>query len=159
MTMKQLPLALMLTLAGAAAQAAGDADVLRCLEVADGGARLSCYDQVARQIKQARAAGLAAPAVAAMPAETPRVAEQNFGRSAQAVAPSQLSSHIPGAFGGGNPGTRVTLANGQVWTLGEEVVLPQPLKDPKVTVKPGFLGSYFMQIEGLSFQIKVKRLQ
>lgn len=159
MTMKQLPLALMLTLAAAAAQAAGEADVLRCLDVADGGARLSCYDQAARQIKQARAAGVVAPAVAAAPAEAPRVTEQNFGRTAQAVAPTQLSSHIPGPFAGGNPGARITLANGQVWALGEEVVLTQPLKDAKVTIKPGFLGSYFMQIEGLSFQVKVKRLQ
>jgi len=152
---------LALTLVAPAAYAA-DADQLRCLRIADNVARLACYDAAAIAIRDAKPAP--APAALAPAPASPNpatvAAVQNFGRSAPAAVPDQLDSQIPGKFGGWTNGANIRLANGQVWKIVERgTELSAPLIDPKVTIKPGFMGSYFMAIEGLSFQLKVKRVQ
>lgn len=140
--------ALLLPLATGAALAAGENAVLRCLDVADATERLACYDVAARALR----------------AETERSREQDFGRKPpakpQAAAPERLDSQITGTFSGWNAGSTVQLANGQVWQLVDEGTVFAPLHNPKVRISPGFMGlSHFMEVDGLSFQIRVKRLK
>ncbi|WP_416759261.1 hypothetical protein ACNI65_21520 [Roseateles sp. So40a] len=157
-------------LAGAAAvlpvHAQSEADVLRCLDVGDSTARLACFDQNAQALRAARASGKAAPAAPAAPVaaaapqdDAPRA--ENFGKTGRR-APEAMSSQIVGDFSEWQRNTSVKLSNGQVWQVTEESPgnSGRPLKDPKVTIKSGFLGAtYYMSVEGLAFQIKVRRVQ
>ncbi len=145
-----------LLLAGAsAAQAQSEADLLRCLDVADAGARLACFDRNAQALRAARAGGQA-PATVPDPAQR----EASFGKTERPAADS-LSSQIVGEFGDWERNSRIKLANGQVWQIIDAAGnTGRPLKDPKVTIRSGFMGSsYFMTVEGVSFQIKVRRVQ
>ena len=145
-------------------QAQSEADVLRCLDVADSTARLTCFDQNAQALRAARASGKAAPAAPAVPVaatqdDAPR--PENFGKTGRR-APEVMSSQIVGDFSEWQRNTSVKLSNGQVWQVTEESPgnSGRPLKDPKVTIKSGFLGAtYYMSVEGLAFQIKVRRVQ
>lgn len=160
--MKKVLLALSLA-APAAFAFAADAEQLRCLGIADNVARLACYDAAAVAIRDAKPKAAPAAAVLAPAAASPSpaaVAVQNFGRSAPAQALDQLDSQIAGKFVSWTNGSNIRLANGQVWKILERGSdLGTPLIDPKVTIKPGFMGSYFMTVEGLSFQLKVRRVQ
>lgn len=142
-------------LAAGSAHAAGDADLLRCLDQADSVARLACYDKLATAVRQAGSA----PATTSTSATT---SAQDFGRPTPAPSPTrdQLVSQIAGSFDGWTKGHTVKLVNGQVWQLLDEGTVFRALQDPQVTIKPSALSSsYFMKVEGLSFQIKVKRVQ
>jgi hypothetical protein len=147
---------LALTLVSGAAFA-GDAELLRCLNAGDKEARLVCYDALATAVRDAQPA-----AAAVASAEAKFQATQNFGRSAQQRASTALDvmeSEITGNFGGWSQGERVRLANGQVWQILEKGTSFQVLNNPKVKIRPGMMGSYFMEIDGVSFQIKVRRAQ
>lgn len=133
---------------------AGDAELLRCLDVSDNVARLGCYDTLARATREAQAT----PQAKAVAVEQ---ATQNFGRVTPLAPPplEQLVSHIPGTLEGWTRGGRLRLANGQVWQVNDDSANFSPLSNPKVSISPGMLGSFFMSIEGVDFKIKVKRLQ
>ena len=103
--------ALLLAVAAGPTFAQGDADVLRCLDVADNTARLQCFDQAATALRTARAAGKSVEIDM-----TPR--DSNFGQLGP--APDTLASRITGRFDGWNKLDRVKLANGQVWQLLDE---------------------------------------
>lgn len=148
--------ALLAAAAALPAHAQSEADVLRCLDVGDNAARLACFDQNAQALRAARASGKAA---AAAQDDVPRA--ENFGTTGRR-APEAMSSQIVGDFSEWQRNTRVKLSNGQVWQVTEESSgnSGRPLKDPKVTIKSGFLGAtYYMSVEGLAFQIKVRRVQ
>ena len=138
-----------------------DAEVLRCLDIADTPARLVCYDQVARALRDSKvapAAATAAPIVAA-PAADP--AALNFGRPAVVKDPtlSMLESRVDGRIDGWQPGSLIHLANGQVWQVGDSKSAFATLDSPKVNIRPGLFGSFFLEVEGLTFQVRVKRVQ
>ncbi|MDY0745001.1 hypothetical protein SNE35_10805 [Paucibacter sp. R3-3] len=156
---KTLP-TLLLSFAAVAAQAAGtDAELLRCLTLADTTARLACYDTLATSLRNTSAAP------AATPAPAPAAADADFGRvsmpkpKAEDNKPSAMQSRIVGTLAEWRRGQSLTLANGQVWVINDEPANFKPLQDPAVTITPGILGSYFMKVEGISFQVKVKRVQ
>jgi hypothetical protein len=143
--------ALLLALAAGPTFAQGDADVLRCLDVADNTARLQCFDQAATALRTARAAGKSVEIDM-----TPR--DSNFGQLGP--APDTLASRITGRFDGWNKLDRVKLANGQVWQLLDEGTSIGARTDPQVLIKAGALkASYFMTIEGLGAPVRVKRVQ
>jgi hypothetical protein len=133
---------------------AGDAELLRCLDVSDNATRLGCYDTLAQAAKAAQATPQAKAAAVEQ-------ATQNFGRVTPLEPPplEQLLSHIPGTLDGWTRGGRLRLANGQVWQVNDDSANVGPLNNPKVSISPGLLGSFFMTIEGVDFKIKVKRLQ
>ena len=138
--------ALLLAVAAGPTFAQGDADVLRCLDVADNTARLA-----ATALRTARAAGKSVEIDM-----TPR--DSNFGQLGP--APDTLASRITGRFDGWNKLDRVKLANGQVWQLLDEGTSIGARTDPQVLIKAGALkASYFMTIEGLGAPVRVKRVQ
>jgi len=102
-----------------------------------------------------------APTSTPVPAQKPGVQSERFGLGAVPAETVQaIDSHIPGEFRGWEPRSRITLANGQVWEVndGSRGALA-PVVDPKVRVRRGMLGSFYLEIEGLNRSPRVKRIQ
>jgi hypothetical protein len=75
----------------------------------------------------------------------------------QPDAQEALESRIAGDFKGWRRGTMFDLENGQRWQHvdGEDYVTP-PTPSPRVTIKPGAFGTFWMQIEGVKPRVRVK---
>ncbi|MFN3302747.1 MAG: hypothetical protein ACK44A_03405 [Roseateles sp.] len=69
----------------------------------------------------------------------------------------QVESRIRGKFQGWTPNKRIELENGQVWRVADDSEALYELQDPKVIVHRGLFGSYFLEIEGVPFQVRVVR--
>jgi len=128
----------------------------QCRAIADPSARLACYD------------GLPLPANAGGPtakveskARLPETPAQ-FGLSRE-VTPSvdlaSIESTIPGHFDGWYPRRRVRLANGQVWQVAEETTRLYDLDNPKVTIRRGVLGAYYLDLTVDNRSIRVNRVE
>jgi len=140
---KVLPLLLLVS--GAAF--ADDAAVLKCRALADTASRLACYD--------------------AMPlgaASTNAGDQANFGNATvakvQEAQPKSMDSTVAGEFAGWGPGTRITLANGQVWKVIDDssAVLPRR-SDTKVHIERNVFGTMFLRAEGSNSSAKVRRVE
>ncbi len=152
---------------------ADDGALLRCRALADGPARLSCYDAIpatpapaggqALQAGQGGTGGPAAPAAAApVYAPSREQLEQAFGKEPAALQPlrlASLDSHIVGAFDGWVANQTIRLANGQLWRVvdGSDDVLEA--NNPKVTLQRGLLGAIYLDIDGAHRRPRVQRLQ
>lgn len=138
--MKTLPF--LLLFAASAAGAVDDALVLRCRALPDTASRLACYE----------ALPLAAPA------------EQRFGgqRLEKKVddEPASIRTTVRGRLDGWRYGTQLTLANGQVWRVVDDIdaVLPD-LVDPAVRIERGALGAYYLQLEANNSAARVVRVK
>ena len=139
--MKKTLLILLLFATGAAC-AVDDALVLRCRALPDTASRLACYE--------------------ALPVAPP--AEQRFGgqRLEQKVddEPAAIRSTVRGHLDGWRYGTQLTLANGQVWRVADDIdaVLPD-LVDPAVRIERGALGAYYLQLEANNNAARVIRVK
>ena len=155
--------------------AAGGADVQRCLGLAADAPRLACYDALfggpgvpaaAAATAPATAAAAtparsptAAPSAAATPSSAPAAAVAAFGLPQPAAPMDAITSHIPGRFTGWEPNDHITLANGQVWQIADRSRGAYRLEDPKVKVRRGAMGSFFLEIEGQNQAPRVRRVQ
>ena len=139
-----------------AAALASETTLEQCRAIADPSARLACYD------------GLPLPANAGGPtakveskARLPETPAQ-FGLSRE-VTPSvdlaSIESTIPGHFDGWYPRRRVRLANGQVWQVAEETTRLYELDNPKVTIRRGVLGAYYLDLSIDNRSIRVNRVE
>ena len=150
---------------------ADDTGLMRCRAIGDSAARLACYDALAKQVEgrfgqpQTSAPAVAAPA-AGSPAATaaPRAAPQQtaatFGlENRQQPELQSIQSHIPGRFEGWKANSRIELANGQVWQITDGSSVMMWLENPKVAVRRGALGSFFLDIENDNRSPRVKRIQ
>ncbi|WP_440962483.1 hypothetical protein ACL58G_16490 [Massilia sp. GER05] len=133
---------LLLLFACGVAGAVDDALVLRCRALPDTASRLACYE--------------------ALPVAPP--AEQRFGgkRLEQKVddEPAAIRSTVRGRLDGWRHGTQLTLANGQVWRVVDDIdaVLPD-LVDPAVRIERGALGAYYLQLETNNNAARVIRVR
>ena len=84
-----------------------------------------------------------------------------FGYRAPVDQPrSAVTSTLVGSFNGWDSHTRLSLANGQLWQVAESGSWScQPLKNPKVTIKPMLLGSWLAYIQGCSNSVSVERVR
>jgi hypothetical protein len=129
-----------------------------CQRINDRAERYACYDALPLPAGVSRVAP-------AQPAQPARTGADGFGleqqRLAAAVAqgPESLESTIPGRFEGWGPNTRFTLANGQVWQVVDGSSAYFPKESPRVTIKRGMLGTFFLSVDGLNRSPKVKRMQ
>ena len=167
--------AAILSLAATAALA-DDAGLLDCRAIADSAKRLACYDALPVAPRAAPGARPSAPSASAPAAGVPGGTP---APSASAAAPSPrqsllsrfgfenrvqpdelplLESHIPGTFEGWGPNSKITLANGQVWQISDGSRRVVSLENPKVTIRRGALGSFFLDFE-LSVAPRVRRIQ
>jgi hypothetical protein len=127
---------------------ADDAGLLKCRGISDVSARLACYD--ALPVGETKTVQ-----------EAPRQAPAQFGLE-QRVAKSELESiesHIPGNFEGWGPRTRILLANGQLWQISDDSRRSLDFKDPKVSIRRGALGAFYLEIEGTNSSPRVTRVQ
>lgn len=157
------------------AWAQGAGSLQACRAIADAATRLACYDALplpatapaptAAAPAPARAPAVAAaPAAPAAPAVVPAPAANpnaSFGLETKAAqnALDAIDSNIEGRFEGWSGRTRIKLANGQVWevTDGSHGVLN--LSSPKVRVRRGVFGAFYMDIEGTNRSPKVRRVE
>lgn len=159
MKLPRLPALLVLSLLSVSGTAlADDAAILKCRALGESQARLACYDRIPVGAQPAAAAPApAAPAPAAS-------AEQRFGlkepRRKEPEPPQSIESTIDGDFDGWDAGAQIRLANGQVWRVvdGSSAAL-SPMKNPKVTIRRGLLGTMFLEIEGTNQSPKVRRIR
>jgi hypothetical protein len=77
---------------------------------------------------------------------------------ADTKARNTVTSKIAGAFNGWDPGSILTLENGQKWRVvdGSSLTVRETMASPEVTVKPGFLGSWTLKVRGYNTTAKVK---
>jgi hypothetical protein len=131
---------------------ADDAGILRCRAIKDSAARLSCYDALAVPQASPAAAG-AQPKAAAAPAQ--------FGMEHKQDAQKfdSVESTIAGRFEGWGPHTQFRLANGQVWQIADGSQGTHWIENPKVRVRRGLLGAFYLEVEGSNRTPRVKRLQ
>jgi hypothetical protein len=163
------------------AAAADDAAVRRCRGIVDASARLACYDalplgsdaSVKVQAPPAAAANAPAPAAAAAPAGavsgtgaktlTTAESQQQFGLQPKALKePMQsIETNIPGHFEGWAPRMKIALANGQVWRIddGSSYSLPLELDNPRVVIRRGAFGTFYMDIANDNHSPRVVRVQ
>ena len=140
----------MLLLPGAAL--AAESTLPQCRSIADPSARLACYDALPLS---------ATAGVAASQAPAPETPAQ-FGlvrEAAPVVELSSIESTIPGHFDGWYPNRRVRLANGQVWQVADGSTRLYELDNPKVTIRRGVLGAYYLDLSVDNRSIRVRRVE
>jgi hypothetical protein len=144
-TMKALFLFLLIS----SAALANDAALLRCRGIADPTARLVCYDAL-----------VLAPAEG-KPAQDEVSQPQQFGlpRETNTTTLKAIESNIPGHFEGWRGNARFQLANGQVWQVADGSSVFHEIDNPKVSIRRGVLGAFYMEIEGTNHSPRVRRLQ
>ena len=135
-----------------------DAALLRCRQTPTDTARLSCYDALADQVRQR---GPGRPAAAATPAPTLADKVAEFGQPPQPGAADieVMESRIAGRFEGWRPGQRLTLANGQVWQIVDDSSGFGDSNEPVVRIRRAALGSFMMEVDGVTRSPRVKRLR
>ena len=149
-----------LALSSSPATQADDGALRRCRGIADAPARLACYD--ALPLPEAGAAApAAAPAAAARPAAPPREASllERFGLESRQPQADRIESHIHGLFTGCDANSQIRLANVQVWRVVDGSWLHGEWNNPKVSVRRGVLGSFYLDIEGESRSPRVQRIR
>lgn len=168
--------ALLLAVSALTVLPAAGADLAACAAIAADGERLACYDTLAGRAppSAARAAAptptaAAAAAPVASPAPAPSAspvdAAARFGAEQLPAQtdPDQgvdlIESTLPGSFKGWNKDSVFELANGQVWRCIECRDVYYVRENPTVTIKRNFLGSYWLKIEGLNQQARVRRVK
>lgn len=109
-----------------------------------------------------------APAVppAEPPPETSPVAaadadSEDFGLEEQRAAETKLiRSRIDGIFDGWSGKTEFTLENGQVWRqAGGGKLVARESENPEVEIKRGFMGVYYLKVDGYNPTVKVRRIK
>ncbi|MGY1410065.1 hypothetical protein ACW5EG_10900 [Luteimonas sp. A611] len=71
-----------------------------------------------------------------------------------------IEASIAGEFAGFGSGRRYTLDNGQVWEQTDSTTLSGVRKtNPKVRIKPGVMGVWWLRIDGYNTQAKVQRIE
>jgi hypothetical protein len=166
--LKPAPAFLVLLIASGYAAGADDAAVRRCRAIPDSLARLACYDALplgpasAAPPKSAPQQSPFRPQPVQPKAPPPAAPAETFGLEHKAKPTDQVATietYIPGRFEGWKPNSRITLANGQVWQVTDETSRYMVLDNPKVVVRRGVMGAFFLDIEGDNRSPRVRRVQ
>ena len=172
--MKIFPLTLtvaLFTLLVAGAHAS-DADLLRCRGVTDAPKRLACYDGIgivvgagtttAPLVASGAPVGVSSNAITPAPtvqAAVPAVPEFGFEDRKARGSADRIESQIVGNFEGWSAHSRVRLANGQVWQVSDDSSRSMYFTNPKVVIRRGLLGAYYLEIDGTNYSPRVKRVE
>ena len=150
----------LLCLGAAASAFADDASLQHCRAMKDSSQRLACYDAIPLGVAPGPARAPSPSGAAAAPASTPTLLQRfGFEGRAQPDELPSVESTIPGLFEGWGPRSTFKLANGQVWQVTEETSRPAYIQSPRVKITRGAMGSFFMEIEGVSQSPRVRRVQ
>lgn len=134
--------------------------LLACRTRDDPQLRLACYDELRVPAPPPPPGSSVRPAPPPM-APNPLEAFGFEQRNAQAAnaAVSAIESTIPGRFDGWRPRERIRLANGQVWQVIDDSQAAMDLKDPRVTVRRGALGAFYLEFEQSNRTARVRRVE
>lgn len=81
----------------------------------------------------------------------------------RATAPSReqepVRSTIAGDFRGWSAGSLITLANGDTWRVTEGSYHVGPRSNPGVTIRPGVVSGWYMEVDGHPVKAKVRRVK
>jgi len=150
-----------------------------CRGIPDPAARLACYDRLPLPgASPAAPATPGAPAISAAPAPiarptaatgqvspappaagAPTADASRFGLPTPPPPVESIESNIPGHFDGWYANSRIRLGNGQVWQVTDGTSRFADLQDPRVTVRRGALGSFFLDIDGVKPSRRVRRIE
>ena len=154
---------------------ASDTALQKCRLLAEASARLACYDAIVLTPPVAvpsSAAKVTAPAKVATttptsPSSSPSAAPGATDTTADFGLPSivraaqleKIDSTIAGHFERWQNGSRITLANGQVWLVIDDSRGVCNCDNPKVVVSRGSFGTFFLEIEGKGNAPRVRRVK
>ena len=92
-----------------------------------------------------------------LPAATPAVDNRGFNKP---TGPDgAIYSSISGEFRGWSNGTVFALANGESWRVTEGSYSARPVSNPGVTIRPGMISGWYMEVDGHPVKAKVRRLK
>lgn len=75
------------------------------------------------------------------------------------VTADPIHSTIKGEFRGFSGGNVIVLDNGQRWrVIDGSLFIGKPVTSPKVTIKPGMMGAWYLEVDGQIPKAKVKRV-
>ena len=151
--MKKNNIVLLFMIFFSAAALADDGGMLRCRGLTDASARLVCYDALPLPSVAAKSA----PAVAAILPQTP--AQFGLESKAYKAGLDSIESRIAGRFEGWNASSRIKFENGQVWQVSDDSSRFLDLNNPRIVVRRGALGAFYLEIDGTNHSPKVKRVQ
>lgn len=102
-----------------------------------------------------------APAGSAYTPAQPVEDRRGFYPDAVSDDGSPIYSSIVGPFTGWSKrGDKFTLANGQVWeAIDSTTRLKVKLENPSVTLTPGMINGWFLQVDGYNTKVRVKRVR
>ena len=156
---------------------ADDAALLRCRAITDATARLACYDALAVAVGTASAAipdtnaakppaqatSRSQPSAPQPPApQTVALGQDKFGledRQANREQLNAIESSIAGSFEGWNAKSVIRLTNGQAWQISDDSSRAHYIDNPKVRIRRGALGAFYLEIQGTNSSPRVKRVQ
>ena len=157
-----VPMAVALLAAAGNAAAADDAALQRCRAMGEAAARLACYDAIplgAAPAPRAAPAPSGAPAAAAPAAQPSLLSRFGFENRAQPEELASVESHIPGRFEGWAPMQVIKLANGQAWQVVDGTSRTAWVENPKVVVRRGAMGAFYLEIDRVNPSPRVRRVQ
>ncbi|MEP1740656.1 MAG: hypothetical protein ABJI60_03260 [Kangiellaceae bacterium] len=91
------------------------------------------------------------------PNQTSNSAVNNFGKKLESN--SSITSYLKGDFKKWVKGQKLHLENGQIWEVRRAQSGYKHLKNPKITITVGYLGSFTAKIDGLNATAKVRRIK
>lgn len=152
-----------------ATAAATDAQLQQCRAITDKAARLACYDALplastttVATLQPPQASAVAIEPQKQVPPKAPTPPAEvtaKFGLEQREVKQvERIESQINGSFEGWNPGTRIRLANGQVWQVSDDSRASLYLQNPKVVVRRAAMGTFILEIEGSNQAPRVRRI-
>ena len=120
-------------------------------------ARLNAW--LDRRVEQQASAAVAAAVEQAREEGRKEVVEKNRGFF-HFGSEEPIEANIVGEFDGFGSRKRYTLDNGQVWQQTDATTMAGVRKtNPKVRIKPGMMGVWYMRIDGYNTQAKVQRVE
>lgn len=142
---------------------AQDDALRRCRSISEASARLACYDAIALPAparagtaKPGSAAGTGAAGAAPMAAPSERFGLEH---KAQPEQIDQVVSRIPGRFEGWRANSVITLENGQAWQVADGSWMGGRWDNPKVTIRRGVFGAFYLQVEDENRTVRVRRVK
>ncbi len=151
---------------------ANDTAIQNCRLVKDNTARLACYDGInlpsgpsasTSVTSPSKGAPVVTPSASPVPGANPGANDTaaDFGLPSvvRAAQLEKIASSIPGRFVSWQTGSRIDLANGQVWLVIDDSRGICECDNPKVVVSRGSFGTFFLEIEGKGNAPRVRRVK
>ena len=126
-------------------------DLRSCAAREDADSRLACYDAVAAALEGAQSS------------EEPSGQEEaGFGlpdEPDERDEPEEIVTRYVGEFRGWSGDTIFRLENGQVWRQSGPGRVRWSVENPVITIRRGRFGSFFLGVEGINAQVRVRRVE